>query len=913
MPPGRPWSDHHHSDPLADPSLEKPLSALRALAGSQYEVLGPLGRDAQGEHTFLAREVSLDVLVVLKRERSAAAPAADPDILQVITELDSSVPPPAGSCPVCHAPFTNWEPLCPECGANVAGAANTALGASPEKVLAAVRKAAEGYEVLGTMKRAVGGASVFFARARPSGHLVALRLEDGSEQGQAGYSITATRMTQPKLLYGAVGHDASRDSGNAASEGERWTPVPSPSFPIPVGQDFPTASLDRGSTQKVCPQCNQTFGPGLRLCPHDGTALRPVAATDSLVGRIIADRYHIIDRLGQGGMGTVYLAEHVRMGRRCAVKVMNSTLLNDPDSLDRFTREAKNASLLNHPHVASVYDFGETSDGIVYLAMEFVEGESLAAVLDRVQELPEQQAVQLASQVADGLNAAHEIGIVHRDLKPDNIMVCHSKSGKLRVKVVDFGIAKATQGGRQTVTRTGYVVGTPAYMSPEQILGDPLDGRSDLYSLGCILYEMLTGQRAFTSSSGEVSIRRRLTEAPPPPRRVKQSLSKSLDDVVTRAMARAPEQRFRSAAELRDALLTILQQPTRKAGRQRWLPWSHPNPAPPAEEQLIVARTPQTTPQASLISPAPFLPPPLDQPLELSAEAGWSDSAAAGTRLRHRSARSEGSAAGWLIRGAVATLTAGIAVFLFRGGELAGYWSGISRLLPARNSPVKSKPVPQRAAGLIELPGDTAAVAAETPPRAEQPSPRTTAVIRLTKPLPPGSSVTVDSILVQPTTEGLLTVQPGFHVVRVRAPGHRSARRTVRGMAAGDTAQLDLVLLPLPLSPAEANQIDTLMGAIVVQGDLPSGSVIRLDGRVTTPGSRVLTASAGSHWVALSIPGYQTDSTRIDVEQGSWSDWPVPTLTALTDSVATIDSVPAAALELTDPGATGRDSVPVPR
>ena len=487
-------------------------------------------------------------------------------------------------------------------------------------------------------------------------------------------------------------------------------------------------------------------------------------------------------------------------------------------------------------------------------------------------DFPEQQAVQLASQVADGLSAAHEMGIVHRDLKPDNIMVCHSKSGKLRVKVVDFGIAKATQGGRQTVTRTGYVVGTPAYMSPEQILGNPVDGRSDLYSLGCILYEMLTGQRAFTSSSGEVSIRGKLTEAPPRPRRVKQSLSRPLDDVVTRTMARAPEQRFQSAAELRDALLTILQHPTRKAGRQRWLPWSHANPSRQAEEQLVVAHTPQTTPQASLISPAPFLPPQLDQPLELSAAARWPDPAAAGTRLRHRSARSEGSATGWLIGGAIATLAAVFAAFLFRGGELAGYWSGISRLLPARHSPVKAESLTRGAAAPIELAGDTAAVAGALPPQVEQPSPRATAIIQLTKPLPHGSSVTVDSIPVQPTTEGLLTVEPGSHVVRIRAPGHRSARRTVRGMAAGDTAQLDLVLLPLPLSPADANQIDALTGAIVVRGDLPSGSVIRIDGRITIPGSRVLTVSAGSHWVTLSVPGYQTDSIRIDVEQGSSSD-----------------------------------------
>ena len=167
---------------------------------------------------------------------------------------------------------------------------------------------------------------------------------------------------------------------------------------MPVGGYVGGSRLEAGlAGGKICPQCGQTFASEVRLCPRDGTALRPVATPDSLIGRIIADRYHIVDRLGQGGMGTVYLAEHVRMGRRCAVKVMNPTLLNDPDSLDRFTREAKNASQLNHPHVAAVYDFGETSDGIVYLAMEFVEGESLAAVLDRVRGLPEQEALELAN------------------------------------------------------------------------------------------------------------------------------------------------------------------------------------------------------------------------------------------------------------------------------------------------------------------------------------------------------------------------------------------------------------------------------------------------------------------------------------------------------------------------------------
>src|SRR4051794_7240337 len=224
MSPGRPRSDNpYNGDPLADPSLEKPLSALRALAGSQFEVLGPLGRDSEGEYAFLARQTASNQLVVLKQRRNGSGSAGDPGRLEVITQLDSTVPPPAGSCPVCQAPFTNWEPLCSECGANVAGGASMAPGASSEKALAAVREAAEGYDVLGTMVRAVGRATVYFARDLRAGHLVALRLEDDSSPGAPGYSITATRMTRPKMMYGAVGGEGPR---------QPWTPVPSPSLPM---------------------------------------------------------------------------------------------------------------------------------------------------------------------------------------------------------------------------------------------------------------------------------------------------------------------------------------------------------------------------------------------------------------------------------------------------------------------------------------------------------------------------------------------------------------------------------------------------------------------------------------------------------------------------------------------------------
>ena len=878
---GRPRSANPFAgDPPVDPSLEKPLSLLRALAGSEFEVLGPLGRDAQGEHAFLAREVSRDRLVVLKR-RSAPGQAADVSALQVITKLDSSVPPPAGSCSACQAPFINWEPSCPECGANVAGNLSTAPGTSPEKALAAVRHAAGGYEVFGTMNRAVGGATVYFARERSGGHLVALRLEEEHGPGP-GYTVTATRMMRPKLLYGAVGGEASGASGVGPSE--MWTPIPSPPIAVRAAdRSGGGSSLGRlPAGEKVCPQCGHTYAAELRLCPRDGSALRAMETADALIGRIIADRYHIIDRLGQGGMGTVYLAEHVRMGRRCAVKVMNPTLLNDPDSLDRFTREAKNASLLNHPHVAAIYDFGEAADGIVYLAMEFVEGESLAAVLARTHGLPEQKALELGSQVADALSAAHEMGIVHRDLKPDNIMLCHSKAGKLRVKVVDFGIAKATEGSSQTVTRTGYVVGTPAYMSPEQILGDPLDGRSDLYSLGCILFEMLTGQRAFTGPSGEVSIRRRLTEPPPRPRSLKQALSKSLDPVITKAMARAPEQRFKSAGELRNALLAILNDPAKQAKWHGWRPWARPEASDEIEETSLVIRAGDASRHVPLFSPAPFVaPPPLESPPSRPGGAEWAESAQPITRLRHRSARSEGSHTGWLVGGvAGAALIGLVAVLLTTGGGLAGYWLKVSDFWRSAAGPKQAAVVRTAVSEPLSLPEETIPAAPESPaPRKPTVAPPP-ATIRFGKPLPAASRITVDSLEVRPTPEGLLTVDPGSHVIRVRAPGYRSARRTVSA-AAGDTTNLDLVLLPLPVSDLDARVIDTTMGAIVVKGTLPPGAVVRVDGRVAPPDTRVLTVAPGAHLIAVSVPGYTTHSSSVNVEQGSWSDWLVPELTPL--------------------------------
>ena len=277
-------------------------------------------------------------------------------------------------------------------------------------------------------------------------------------------------------------------------------------------------------------------------------------------------------------MGRVYLAEHVKMNRQCAIKVMNPSLVNDAESSQRFAREASSAARILHPNVAAVFDYGE-SDKIVYLVMEYVDGESLSTILSNTPNgaLEPRRAIDLARQIADGLQAAHELGIVHRDLKPDNVIVCRSRSGREIPKIVDFGIAKAvSEAPQDALTRSGLVIGTPEYMSPEQLLGDPVDARSDIYSLGCILYQMLTGNPAFAGDSREQMIRRRLHEAPPHVRDVLHDLPRRLDTLIVHMLARSPADRLASAAEARDTLDPALTRggwdPTSISGAGRMAP-----------------------------------------------------------------------------------------------------------------------------------------------------------------------------------------------------------------------------------------------------------------------------------------------------------------------------------------------------
>ncbi|MDB4874584.1 MAG: hypothetical protein JWM41_1030 [Gemmatimonadetes bacterium] len=307
---------------------------------------------------------------------------------------------------------------------------------------------------------------------------------------------------------------------------------------------------------KVCPQCGTEYPANARFCEIDGTALRSAAGSEDLIGSIIADRYCVLKKLGEGGMGQVYLVEHVKMGRKSALKVMHPGMVKDVDAISRFNREAANASRISHPNVASVYDFGETADGIIYLAMEFVDGPPLTSVIEQQGALPAKRAAEIVRQTAEALAVACDMGIVHRDLKPDNIMIARTRDGADLVKVVDFGIAKAAGIDAQKVTKTGLVVGTPDYMSPEQLAGDKLDGRSDIYSLGLVAFNMLTGVLPFPSDSAQESMIMRLTDKPKALAEMRPDVSWPADvqAVMDKALERDASLRYQHATEFGLAL-----------------------------------------------------------------------------------------------------------------------------------------------------------------------------------------------------------------------------------------------------------------------------------------------------------------------------------------------------------------------
>ncbi|HVG31223.1 MAG TPA: protein kinase [Pyrinomonadaceae bacterium] len=305
---------------------------------------------------------------------------------------------------------------------------------------------------------------------------------------------------------------------------------------------------------KKCPKCGKTYEQGNTLCPADGTAL--VKAGDDLLGKTLADKYRIEERISEGGMGTVYRATHVLMEKTVAVKVLHPSLAADDKIVARFTREAKAASRISHPHALNVTDFGEAEDGVVFLVMEYLAGRTLKRVVREEGAMPLARAVLIARQIAGALDAAHAEGVVHRDLKSDNIMLGETAGGDW-AKVLDFGIAKIIEpdGHDPELTAPNLIIGTPQYMSPEQCSqASEIDARSDIYSFGVILYEMLTGHVPFTGESATSIMLKHLQESAPSVLEERKDLPPAVGQVIARALSKRPEDRQQSAGELAEAL-----------------------------------------------------------------------------------------------------------------------------------------------------------------------------------------------------------------------------------------------------------------------------------------------------------------------------------------------------------------------
>jgi serine/threonine-protein kinase len=382
-----------------------------------------------------------------------------------------------------------------------------------------------------------------------------------------------------------------------------------------------------------CPECGLAFPASVKLCPNDGSVLDEQAPAGSKkLGMVLDGKYRLDSYLSKGGMGSVYKATHVMLNKPVAVKMINAEIVSSPEMVRRFQREARAATTLSHPNIAGVFDLGQTSDGTLYIAMEFIDGPSLKSVLSKEGPMAPARIVSLLSQVSEALAVAHRHGVVHRDLKPHNIMLARDEHGREIAKLVDFGVAKTFEQATQ-LTQTGFVVGTPQYMAPEQAEGKPVDGRSDIYSLGVILYEMLSGDVPFDDPSTPMILIKHIKDAPVPPsvKNPDAHVSPGLEAVAMRCLQKDPAARFQSAEEFGSALNAVpltpgSQQPTVRVDRT-----AVTVPTPMPQQKTAVGQTApplQTMNAPNTMSAPPVIADPQPSPAAVRASTSTPSSMA---------------------------------------------------------------------------------------------------------------------------------------------------------------------------------------------------------------------------------------------------------------------------------------------
>ncbi len=582
-------------------------------------------------------------------------------------------------------------------------------------------------------------------------------------------------------------------------------------------------------------------------------------------------RYNIAAELGKGAMGVVYKATDPNIGRTVAIKTtrLDTHGIDTESLLQRFKNEARSAGTLNHPNIVTIYDAGE-QDGVFYIAMEYIEGETLHALLSQHRSLPVEKVIEIVRQVCAGLDYAHAHGVIHRDIKPANVMLAASGS----VKVMDFGIAKA--GG--TMTATGQVLGTPNYMSPEQVKGKPIDGRSDLFSVGVLLYEMLTGEKPFDGQNITTIIYKIVSENPIPPRELDVTIHPGLNAVVTQALAKAPEERYQTGSALVADLenyksfgseagaTQVLSTAAFGAAGDHTIVTPPPAPArPPAPDAAatatVAAKAPAPAAPAAAAprAPAPAKPPARTTPakgtntrvlagivvlLVIAAIAGWR------VHRRHQQQAQE-----------AASIQAPPAV-QEPAPQPPPPPAAETATTPAETPPAETTAAPEPASPQASTP--RAASKSKVKPAAVQPAPvlqpspalaeaPSTGTVHVTS-TPLGATVTIDGNGSFVTPFDSPPLKAGTHSFSVSKLGWTTVQRKL-DVVAGKATNLEVSL--------------AVSGAVVeVQSD-PPGAAILVDEKPTnrfTPAK--LAVQQGEHKIRLRMEGYKDENTVVQLSEG---------------------------------------------
>ena len=587
-------------------------------------------------------------------------------------------------------------------------------------------------------------------------------------------------------------------------------------------------------------------------------------------------RYHITAELGKGAMGVVYKATDPNIGRTVAIKTtrIDTHGLETEELLRRFKNEARSAGTLNHPNIVTIYDAGE-QDGVFYIAMEYIEGQTLHELLSQHRSLPVEKVLEIVRQVCAALDYAHAHGVVHRDIKPANIMLAAHGA----VKVMDFGIAKT--GG--TMTATGQVLGTPNYMSPEQVKGKHIDGRSDLFGVGVILYEMLTGEKPFDGQNVTTIIYKIVSENPIPPRELDVTIHPGLSAVVTKALAKVPDDRYQTGAAL-VADLENYKAFGSEAGATQFIPavGDRTVVATPAVQTRRPA--PDTMPTVAARAPAP---PTVAPPKPAPATAAPVAPARVPAKPPARKAPARGTNTRVFAGIVVLLMIAGIAAWRVNRRHQQQGQEAAATPPPAVAQEPTPPPPPAPAAETAAAPAETpppettpAAPAAE-PPAQQHPTPRVTSKSRTKSAVtqvasapppsapaleaaatgtvhatstPPGATVTIDGSGSFVTPFDSPPLKAGTHSFSISKVGYAAAQRKL-DVVAGKAASLDVPL--------------AVTGAVLELQSDPPGAAILVDEKPTnkfTPAK--LAVPQGEHKVRLRMEGFKDESTVVQLTEG---------------------------------------------